>query len=309
MGRGITVTADLVLGTAQLGSAYGVSNQEGELSREAAFKVLDAAWESGVRVLDTAEAYGSSQAVIGAYHNKHQDRLFRVCSKLSAEFDREAPDLKAEIGKRVAFSLDELRVPSFHVYYLHSFDMCKDAALMAELRELREGSLVESIGVSLYEPEELEYLIERRKGSVDAVQIPFNVFNCAQWIQDDLLHRASAAGIAVFARSVYLQGLVFKDSEDVFVKALGLSEALDLFQSKAEATGISCSQLACDFVRSFEDISYIVLGCESPRQAKENAQMFTPEPSTWRHNDLVEQIKESAHLPKRALDPRCWPKF
>lgn len=303
----MTVSMGLVLGTAQLGGAYGVNNREGELSEGAAFEVLDTAWEGGVRVLDTAEAYGSSQTIIGAYRRAHPDRRFRICSKLSVGFDCEVPDLEIELGERIVSSLDELNASSFFVYYLHSFEMCKDEKLMAALRELRKGSLIESVGVSLYEPQELEYLIGHGEMTVDAVQIPFNVFNCAQWIEGGLLEKASAAGISIFARSVYLQGLVFKDPEDAFVKALGLSEALGLFRSKAEACGVSRSHLASDFVRYFEGISYVVLGCESSRQVAENTEIFAKKPISWSHVDLVRQVRESAVIPQRALDPRFWP--
>lgn len=297
----------LVLGTAQLGSAYGVNNREGELSEAAAFEILDAAWEGGVRVLDTAEAYGASQAIIGAYQKRHPDRSFRICSKLSAGFGREGLDLETELGDRAVSSLDELGASSFFVYYLHSFEMCRDEKLVEALQSLKRSLITKSIGVSLYEPQELEYLITHAKGTIDAVQIPFNVFNCAQWIQGGLLEKASAAGISIFVRSVYLQGLVFKDPEETFVRTLGLSDALGYFCSKAEAGGASRSRLACDFVRSFEDVSYVVLGCESPRQVAENTAFFAEEPGSWSCEDLAGQIQESALIPPRALDPRFWP--
>lgn len=303
----MTVSPGLVLGTAQLGSAYGVNNREGELSEAAAFEILDAAWEGGVRVLDTAEAYGSSQAIIGAYQKEHPDRSFRICSKLSAGFGGEGLDLEAELEDRAVSSLNELGASSFFAYYLHSFEMCRDEKLAEALQALKRNSIAESIGVSLYEPQELDYLITHAKGTVDVVQIPFNVFNCAQWIRGRLLEKASAAGISVFVRSVYLQGLVFKEPEDAFVRALGLSEALRYFRSKAKACGASRSRLACDFVRSFEDVSYVVLGCESPSQVAENAAFFAEEPALWPCRDIAGQIQESALIPQRALDPRFWP--
>ena len=64
-------SSQFVLGTAQLGSAYGLANKEGKLSPEKAFKVLDEAILRGVRIFDTASGYGDSEEIIGNYFQKN----------------------------------------------------------------------------------------------------------------------------------------------------------------------------------------------------------------------------------------------
>jgi len=54
-----------VLGTAQLGSDYGIANNEGMPDQEKANGIVKVAWEEGVRVFDTAQAYGKSELVLG----------------------------------------------------------------------------------------------------------------------------------------------------------------------------------------------------------------------------------------------------
>lgn len=55
------------LGTVQLGMTYGLGEYNAKPSLERAFSVLDAALTGGVNILDTANNYGDSEAVIGKW--------------------------------------------------------------------------------------------------------------------------------------------------------------------------------------------------------------------------------------------------
>ena len=58
--------AELVLGTAQLGLAYGAANRTGQPSDRQSELILRSAVGAGVKWIDTAAAYGSSEHRIGA---------------------------------------------------------------------------------------------------------------------------------------------------------------------------------------------------------------------------------------------------
>lgn len=55
----------LVLGTAQLGMAYGIANRSGEPDAKRARRIVMTAWDKRIREFDTAQAYGSSEQVLG----------------------------------------------------------------------------------------------------------------------------------------------------------------------------------------------------------------------------------------------------
>ncbi len=57
-------TNKLVLGTAQFGMDYGIANVGGKPLKKEVFRILDLAWEKGVRRFDTAPGYGS-EALLG----------------------------------------------------------------------------------------------------------------------------------------------------------------------------------------------------------------------------------------------------
>ena len=76
----------LCIGTAQFGLAYGITNKAGQVSKKDVTKMLALAAESGIEWLDTAQAYGNAEQVLGeCLPSSHQ---FRVISKLPAQLSQ-----------------------------------------------------------------------------------------------------------------------------------------------------------------------------------------------------------------------------
>ena len=53
------------LGTAQLGSDYGIANVHGHPQFEQALEIVSTAWNAGIVLFDTAASYGNGQQVLG----------------------------------------------------------------------------------------------------------------------------------------------------------------------------------------------------------------------------------------------------
>ena len=108
----------LCLGTVQLGLDYGVANREGKPSLEKSLKMLDFAYESGIRWFDTAQAYGNAEEVLGNYLAR-RDNLseFHIISKLFPKaFDKDSECFFKDIEEAVLSSLKKL-----HVHVLDGF--------------------------------------------------------------------------------------------------------------------------------------------------------------------------------------------
>ena len=165
--------ARMSLGTAQLGLDYGIANKKGKVSREEAFKMLEYAHDLGIDALDTAYSYGESEDIIGKFVLRTW-RKFNIVSKL--------PD----IGKYDTFvvekyffeTLKKLKQARIYSYLIHKFDnlMFHKRNLWNKIESLKEQGLVSKVGISLYQPEELEYLLEE-KIPFDVIQIPYNLFD------------------------------------------------------------------------------------------------------------------------------------
>ena len=69
----------LILGTVAFGMDYGITNQEGKVPKEEVAKILEYAVENGISILDTAQAYGDAERVLG--RNLVNAKKFRVISK------------------------------------------------------------------------------------------------------------------------------------------------------------------------------------------------------------------------------------
>lgn len=288
----------LVLGTAQLGTGYGINNSVIQNETEC-INLLRCAWENGVRALDTAEGYGPSESMIGAYHQNYPGDIFSICTKLPGSIDPKS------LATHLRESLNKMNVDTIDIYYMHSFATCKEPESIEVLESLRSTGLVDKIGVSIYEPFELRFILDNLCEVVTVIQIPFSVFDCARWINEGLLQEAKTRGISLFARSVYLQGTVFKELNDPILEELGLNAAMLELEKLACSLNVSRAQLALDFVKDTSEISAVILGSETAKQVESNVRMMSND-SQWSSEARQNMIAISAALDERAVDPRKW---
>jgi len=200
------MTPQLCLGTAQFGLAYGITNGTGQVSEAAVAQLLDQAEGAGIRWLDTAQAYGNAEAVLGrqlpATHG------FRLISKLPAQPQPGFNPQDADAWEQaLVASCQRLGVQGLDGLLLHApADLQKPGGhhLEAWLLGLRERGLVQRIGVSIYAAQDLEGL---NPALLDLVQLPLSLFD-QRLLQGGTLARLRARGTAIHARSLYLQGLL-----------------------------------------------------------------------------------------------------
>src|SRR5258706_13660907 len=161
-----------ILGTVQFGLPYGINNGLGKPDQHEVNSILDFAYQSGIRLLDTAEAYGDSQEVIGKYHRQSANR-FEIITKFSSKRD----DLPVQLKERIKRNLETLAVDSLYSYMFHSFSDFKSyyQAFQSELRELKQTGVVQRLGVSVYTNQEIEELL--KVDDIDLIQLPFNLLD------------------------------------------------------------------------------------------------------------------------------------
>jgi len=138
----------LALGTAQFGFPYGIANASGQVCLDEAAAILDQAWKAGFRVLDTAIAYGDSEACLGEVGI----RGFNIITKLPA-VPENCDDIAGWVHGQIAASLGRLRVASMHGVLLHRPDqlLSRDGkVLFRALQSLKDNGQAQKIGVSIY---------------------------------------------------------------------------------------------------------------------------------------------------------------
>lgn len=288
----------IVLGTAQLGLDYGINNQKGKPSVQEAVNILDCAFQNGIRYLDTASVYGNSEEIIGRYI-KCKGNVFKICTKLPAIAE------ETDVLNSFEESRNRLFADSIYIYYLHKFEQCKQAAILRRLVLLQKEGFIENIGISIYEPEELRYIVENLSSVVDVVQIPFNMLNSARWLQQGNLIKAKEKGIKIYVRSVFLQGLLLVNPDSGLCREKKLTEQLRKLDTVAKSLGYSIAQLAINYIFSVGGIERCLFGCETIGQLQQNVILCKSiEKLPEEVSAEIQKISSTTEI--WSVDPRKW---
>ena len=236
---------------------YGIGNIEGRTNSKEVSKILNVAYIEGIRFLDTAQAYGDSEKVIGRLH----ENRFRIITKINPN-EKESRSAEA----LVQHSLEKLNLNSIYGLLFHSaisaFDNPK---IVSELKDLQKRGIIQKVGFSVYTPNELDQLISRY-GIPDIIQIPYNHLDQRFEKLAIDLHKE---GVEIHTRSTFLQGLFFVDPEEL----PEFFEPIFPYLNRLRNSCFDSTQLAqalLNFSLSKDFIDYVVIGVNNDSQLIEN---------------------------------------
>ena len=303
------IRGEFTLGTAQLGMGYGVVNDAGKPPRHEAIEIVRRAIARGVRTIDTARAYGDSEAVLGEALNAGWGSRASVITKLDV-CSMAVGASEAEVRRRVEVSIDAscraLRSAKLDTVLLHTWEHRNlwDGAVWRRLLELREDRRIGILGASVYEPSEA--LDALRDPSIEHLQIPMNVLD-RRWKAAGVDQAiAERPGMIVHARSAFLQGILLHPSSRWprvadFDGAECSRKLLSLTQSFGRD---SVADLCLAYVRSQPWITSVVVGCETLGQLDDNLRWFLqPKLSPDQCAELESAIPRA---PEVLLNPSKW---
>lgn len=294
------------LGTVQLGLNYGINNADGKPDQELSNKILDCAIKNGINVLDTAAAYGDSEEVIGRWLKTVpiEKRPF-IVTKTNGLDHSSYENLRADLFSRVKSSKEKLGVETLDMLMLHHFDEYledKENVIKA-MKELKASGEVKYIGASAYSYHDYGVLAD---AGFDATQIPVNIFDWEQIVNGGI-KKIADSGMIVFARSVYLQGLVFQNPETLSPKMDYCKEPLEKFQALCKKYSLSPAEMAMSFVLSLEGVHSLVLGSEKVEQVEENTRLINN--TVHFNNEQMAEIRGFfENVDERVTNPSVWNK-
>jgi aryl-alcohol dehydrogenase-like predicted oxidoreductase len=283
----------LALGGAQFGTAYGIGNRHGRLGGDQVRRILATARAAGITMIDTAPAYGESEAMLGSLLDVVPG-AWEVVTKVECRGER------AEWNSALSASASRLgRWPSTLLCH-----RAKDWILNREFREwllaCRTAGKVERVGVSVYDPDEAD---AAQRFGPDVIQAPLSVLD-QRLVRSGVLRKLADAGVLVHVRSVFLQGLLFLNPNEIGPPFAGARPALSRLRELAREHGLTVAALALAFVHSFPEVTVVIVGVE---RAEQLAELM---PATGL--DLTEVIAaELSRLECRdtaVIDPRLWPR-
>ncbi len=231
---------------------YGINNARGAIPRNEVFDILKMAMQSGINVVDTAQTYGESESIIGDFiRSSHPD--INVISKLPACGYE-------EVRKIVAISMKRLCLTNIFGYLLHDFNSYKkNPKVWDELEKLKKENKIRKIGFSLYLPLELDVLLKSDL-RIDIVQMPFNVFDQRFSGYFAELRKRS---VEVHARSVFLQGIVFKDYRTLGSHFDPITDKIKMLSFLSKKSGIPVAALCINFALINDCIDRVVVGVDN----------------------------------------------
>ena len=305
-GRGVSVVG---LGTWQLGADWG------EIEDSAALAVLDAAAESGITFLDTADVYGDgrSERLIGRFLAANPGLRMTVATKMGrrvaldpalytlASFREWTERSRANLGT-ATLDLVQLHCPPTAVYSTEAVYDALDT-LVAEQRIAAYGVSVETCD---------EALTAIARPGVASVQIILNAFRRKPL--DQVLPAAQAAGVGIVARVPLASGLLsgrythdttFAASDHRSYNRHG--EAFDAgetfsgvdFDTGVDAArefaalvppGATPAQAALAWVIQQPGVSTVIPGARNPQQARQNAAAAELPPFTGAQLSAIKAI-------------------
>jgi aryl-alcohol dehydrogenase-like predicted oxidoreductase len=254
----------LALGTAQFGLDYGIANRDGQVGIADAQTILAYARGTGLDTLDTAKAYGASEQRLGEAGVDG----WRITTKLPP-LPADCADVAGWVHAAIADSLARLRVPRLEGVLLHRpQDLLTRSGreLYDALRQAKRDSLTERIGVSIYDPEELDALMPQFE--LDLVQAPFNVFD-QRLERSGWLDRLGRAGVTVHTRSVFLQGLLLMPAERRPAKFEPWGAQFRRWDEWLADASVTPLRACLSFVLSRSQIDRIVVGVDTPGHLRE----------------------------------------
>ena len=282
---------DLVLGTAQWGTPYGLTNERGALSDFDVSQIVSAASAAGLERIDTArgirpsQGYGRAQARLRPWA-----RDFRITTKIYGR--SEVP-----ISEQLALSLTDLAITAVHACLVHDWALLSGDERRSTARALeavRASGQAANVGVSAYDEAEVASALEHFE-NLDVVQVPASVVD-QRLVNSAVLHALNDAGAEIQVRSIFLQGLLL---EPRATASLAAHPDIRRFHLFCEANGIAPLTACLSFIKSLEWASQVVVGVTGADELKQVA-------DTWAQRPLTADWAQLASSDTALVDPRLW---
>jgi aryl-alcohol dehydrogenase-like predicted oxidoreductase len=230
---------------------------------------LKLAADNNVRILDTAAAYGESEAVLGR------------CLPSGADFDivTKTLPLKGARGTVAATrivsdgfnaSLKRLKVPKVHGLLVHhAEDLLGPGGngIWEWLLEAKSSGQVERIGISVYDGAQIDLALDRY--NFDLIQLPLNVLD-QRLVAGGQLTRLKQRGVKIHARSVFLQGLLLMEPGQMPDYFAPVVPHLVRWRSELEARELTPAQGALAFLQALDAVDVVLTGVESISHLEQN---------------------------------------
>lgn len=270
------------LGTVQIGLPYGNKASEGVMPEEDAFSILKTAAENGITFFDTAQAYGCSEERIGKFLKSYKAASqVEVSTKIPAV----AVDLWSQPREYERFVLDTveksralLNLKSLNLLQFHQCDTAflSDSNVINLFKQLLERGICRKIGVSVYEPKQVDCLLLTPE--VSTIQIPANLID-QRFLTPEFLRKYKELNKTIIVRSIFLQGVLHPHS---LLPNVGKKALLDKLRKKSSDVvakwNLSLDEVALKWIfgNHSHNVDVGLIGAQSAQELTQNLKWIKP---------------------------------
>lgn len=290
----------VTLGAVQLGLPYGAVPTSTMPDETETNNLLSTAWAAGINTVDTARTYGVSEERIGRWLSE-----MNVPLVIATKF----PELPTDIvsgPKALHNHLCESRVALGNVpirFYLahHAPDILRPE-IQDTLRALQSAGQIDGFGASVYTVSEAEAALS--VPDLCALQMPISLAD-QRFVETGIVAMAADQGVTIFARSVFLQGVLLRDPTILpvfFEPALPCLIDLNQYCMELGISRISAALLAVDTIPG---ITSMVIGVNRGSQLNDIQLALLAAKEV--NPSIAEDLRATMiNFPAGLQDPRNW---
>ena len=278
-----------VLGSANFNQTYGF--QKKKINQKHLTQILK---QKKINYLDTSFDYQLNKKFIKKLNFKN----FKIITKIKVPLKKKSFFLK-KIKKNIENSLSLYKKKNFEAILFHNpndLKFSQGRKLLSILRDLKNKKKIKKIGVSIYEPNDLNHIL--KIFIPDIVQFPLNIFN-QNFIKHRYFQYLSKKKTIFQVRSIFLQGILLKNLNELKKLKINkkLSSRLIRLDDFCKKKNISRIEACIYFVNSIKGIKLITFGVNNILELKEVLKIF----------NRKKKIKfEKLNLDNKSVDPRLW---
>ena len=287
-----TCGVQLILGTAQWGSGYGITRGTHAINDHEVDQIMRAAISGGIRAVDTHRAQSAEQGY-GDAQTQLRPWAKDLAITTKAYGSSQVP---ISIEQQIRRALAELDIEQLHAVLVHDWFRLteREQGIAAEaLMRCAEAGLVRRVGVSGYDLDDV-VSAQQHFASLGALQLPASPID-QRIIFDRALMELTEGGVEVHIRGIFAQGLLLPhEAPTRFDDHPGIQR----FNRWCEANGLTGLQACIAFARNLP-FDGVVVGVTSAEELREILEAWE-RPSAV--NDWMEVSCDDLDL----IDPRRW---
>ena len=247
----------LCLGSANFGSKYGLDNKK--IDNKKLSKILNEAFKSKLHNIDTSFEY------VNSHHNLK--KLIKKKMIINSKIFLKQRSNFMHVKKKIE-NFNKNSPSKIYSLLLHDQREALNLKNVKLLKQLKAERIIRKIGVSVYDYSILNKILKLWKP--DIIQVPINPFN-VDFISNAFLKKIKRKKILIFARSIFLQGLLVKKSY-IFDKKF--KNDLDDWFNFCASKSINPVKACLDFCKSIKEIDFLIIGVQNVQELKQIIKFF-----------------------------------